>query len=119
MTDEFLDVATKEINEELYELESLLSRCKNDHDVVALTSEFQKHAHKIKGLAPMMDKGTLGDVATSFDLLLKKSVDGGSVVGVFDLLSEIFPFMISLMTESKIDSVKVQQKISKIENLLN
>jgi len=119
MVDEFLGVATKEIKEELSELESLLSRCKNDHDVVVLTSEFQKHTHKIKGLAPMMDKGALGDVAKSFDLLLKKSVDGGNVVGIFDLLSEIFPFMMSLMTEPKTDSVKVQQKISKIENLLN
>jgi len=119
MIDEFLDVAAKEIKEELCELEFLLNRCKNDHDVVALTSEFQKPIHKIKGLAPMMNKGALGDVAKSFDLLLKKSVDGGNVVGIFDLLSEIFPFMISLMTEPKIDSVKVRQKISEIENLLN
>ena len=119
MTDEFLEVATKEIKEELCELETLLTRCKNDHDVTMITSEFQKHTHKIKGLAPMMGQDSLGDVAKSLDSLLKKFMDGGDVVGILVLLSEIFPFMRSLMTESKIDSVKVQQKISKIENLLN
>ena len=117
MIDEFLDVATKEIREELCELETLLTRCKNDHDVITTISEFQKHTHKIKGLAPMMGQGSLGDVAKSLDSLLKKSM--GDVVGIFVLLSEILPFMMSLMTEPKIDSAKVQQKISKIENLLN
>lgn len=118
MVDEFLNVATKEIKEELSELEILLTRCKNDHDVIMITSEFQKHTHKIKGLAPMMGQDSLGDVAKSLDSLLRKPMSG-DVVGIFVLLSEVFPFMVSLMIEPNIDSVKVQQKISKIETLLN
>ena len=119
MTDEFLNIATKEIKEDLHELETLLTRCKNDHDVTTFTSEFQKYTHKIKGLAPMMGQDSLGDVAKSLDSLFKKLMDGSGAVGIFGLLSEIFPFMMSLMTEPKIDSVKVQQKISKIETLSN
>ena len=119
MTDEFLDVATKEIKEELCGLDTLLAKCKNDSDVIAIMSEFQTHTHKIMGLAPMVGYESLGGVAKSLDSLLKKFMDGDGVVGLFVLLSEILPFMMSLMIEPTTDSVKVQQKISKIENLLN
>lgn len=43
MTDEFLQVATKEINEDLCRLEHFLALCKTDRDVVANSTEFQKH----------------------------------------------------------------------------
>ena len=38
MTDEFLEVATKEINEDLRGLEHLLALCKNDRDVFSSSS---------------------------------------------------------------------------------
>ena len=119
MTDEFLDVATKEIKEDLSELSSLLTKCTNDHDVIVIIPEFQKNTHKIMGLAPMAGYESLGDISKSLDSLLKKFIDGDAVVGLFVLLSEILPFMMSLMIEPNLDSVIVQQKISKIENLLN
>ncbi|MFB5620480.1 MAG: hypothetical protein ACE5RC_05050 [Nitrosopumilus sp.] len=118
MSDEFLDVAKREIDEEICGLESLLARCKDDHDVVEIASKFQKHTHKIMGLAPMMGNASLGEVAKSLDSLLKKFTDV-DVVGIFSLLSEILPFMRSLMIEPECDSVKVDEKISKIENLSN
>ena len=99
MTDEFLDVATKEIKEDLCELDALLARCKNDDDVIAIISEFQKHTHKIKGLAPMMGQQSLGDVSKSLDSLLKKFIDGDGCLGIFVLLSEIAVSLTVSVTE--------------------
>lgn len=118
MSDEFFDVAKREINEELDALNDLLAGCKNDHDVVMIAPKLQNHTHKIMGLAPMMGKDPLGKVAKSTDSLLKKLVDVNTK-GVFSLLSEIFPFMMSLMIEPEFDSKKVNEKISKIETLLS
>ena len=119
MTDEFLKVATKEINEELRGLEHFLALCTTDRDVIAVSSEFQKHTHKIKGLAPMMDKKSLGDVSNSLDSLFKKTIDGKDMHGILTVISEIIPFMISMMNEPEYDSEKVKDKISKIETLSN
>lgn len=119
MTDEFLQVATKEINGDLLGLSSLLACCKNDDDVLQRVSDFQKYSHKIKGLAPMMGKESLGDVAKSLDFLLKKLIDGGKSDGIYRLMSEVVPFMETLMVEPKSDSEKVKQEISKIETLSN
>ena len=117
MTDEFLEIATKEINEDLHGLEHFLALCKTDRDVIAVSSKFQKHTHKIKGLAPMMDKKPLGDVSNSLDSLFKKIIDGQDIQGIFTVISEIIPFMISMMNEPECDSDKVKEKISKIETL--
>jgi chemotaxis protein histidine kinase CheA len=119
MTDEFLEVATKEINEEILGLKRFLALCKTDRDVIAISSKFQKHTHKIKGLAPMMDKKPLGDVSHSLDSLLKKLADDGDSRGIFDLLSETLPFMTSLLIEPDYDSEKVKEIISKIKTLSN
>ena len=42
MSDEFLNVATKEINEDLVELKKILAICENDGDVIANANKFQK-----------------------------------------------------------------------------
>ena len=115
MSDEFLAVAKREIHDDIRELESLLTACKNDHDVVSIASQFQKHTHKIMGLAPMMGNDSLGNVAKSLDLLLKKITD--DVEGIFSLLSEMLPFMTSLMIEPASHSANVDEKISKIQKL--
>ena len=119
MPDEFLEVATKEINGELCGLEGLLTLCKTDRDVIEFSSKFQKHTHKIKGLAPMMGKKTLGDVSNPLDSLFRKIIDGKEVEGILVVLSEIIPFMITLMNEPEYDSEKIKEKISKIEILSN
>lgn len=51
MSDEFLAVAAREIGEDLAELETIFASCKNDRDVVSNADAFQRHTHKIKGLA--------------------------------------------------------------------
>ena len=54
MSDEFTQVATKEINEELDGIEGILNSCTNDDDITNNSTDIEKHLHKIKGLAPMM-----------------------------------------------------------------
>ena len=119
MSDEFLNVATKEINEDLEELKKILAICKNDGSVISNADKLQKHTHKIKGLAPMMGKAHLGEISGSLDSLLKTSLDGGDFEGIFNLLSEILPFMTSLMIEDTCELSLIKEKISKIENMSN
>lgn len=119
MSDEFLNVATKEINEDLAELKKILAICENDANVISNADKLQKHTHKIKGLAPMMGKAHLGEISGSLDSLLKTSLDGSDIEGIFDLLSEILPFMTSLMIEGNCELSLIREKISKIENMPN
>jgi hypothetical protein len=48
MSDEFIEIATQEINEEISGLEQLLPACQNDADIFSSAGKFQKHTHKIK-----------------------------------------------------------------------
>jgi len=118
MSDEFLAVAAREIGEDLAELETIFAGCKNDRDVVSNADAFQRHTHKIKGLAPMMGKTSLGKISGSLDTLLK-TLPGNEIGGIFDLLSETLPFMKSLMVEGAHDFSTVEEKISKIQNMSN
>ena len=43
MSDEFIEIATKEINEEIFELDKILSTCQNDANVLLNADKFQKH----------------------------------------------------------------------------
>ena len=72
MSDEFMKLATKEINEEIASLVELLSQCSSDDGIFSTAEKFQKHTHKIKGLAPMMGKEDLGELSGTMDSILKK-----------------------------------------------
>lgn len=72
MSDEFVKIATMEINEELQAILQILQACQNDDDVFGQVSNIEKHTHKIKGLAPMMGKDDVGSIASILDLILKK-----------------------------------------------
>ena len=86
LTDEFMEVATKEINEELTCINKILSFCKNDSDVSENSRKIERHVHNIKGLAPMMEKEICGKVAKHLDSNLKKIISGEKIEGIFVLL---------------------------------
>ena len=71
MSDEFTQVATKEINEELDGIEGILNSCTNDDDITNNSTDIEKHLHKIKGLAPMMGQEGVGEIAALNDTLMK------------------------------------------------
>ncbi|MGD2106671.1 MAG: Hpt domain-containing protein [Nitrosopumilaceae archaeon] len=87
MSDEFLKVATREINQELSAISQILGSCQNNSDVSKNSGEIEAHMHKIKGLAPMMGKETVGELAKTLDIILKKIVAGQNVPNFFESLS--------------------------------
>ncbi len=87
MSDEFVKIATHEINDELSSISTILDSCHNDTDVSKNSDKIEEHMHKIKGLAPMMGKETLGSLAKTLDSILKKIVSGQKVDGLLEALS--------------------------------
>ncbi len=119
MSDEFIEIATKEINEEISELDKKLFTCQNDADVFLSADKFQKHTHKIKGLAPMMGKEELGLFAAILDSILKKMIDDVAIEGIFDVLNDSVSSMKQSMIESDYDFTEIKTRTSQILNNLN
>lgn len=86
MSDEFIKVATQEINEELSSIEQILQSCLDDSKIFQNSANLQKHTHKIKGLAPMMGKDTMGNLAAILDDILKQVISGKTPSGIFEIL---------------------------------
>ena len=119
MSDEFIKIATKELNEEITELDKILSTCQNDAHVFSSADKFQKHTHKIKGLAPMMGKVELGSFTAILDSILKKMIDGITINGIFNDMSDSISSIKQYMSEPNYDLTEIRNRISKILNNLN
>ena len=113
MSDEFMKVATLEINDELSSISTILDLCQNDADVSKNSDKIEKHMHKIKGLAPMMGKENIGSLAKTLESILKKIVSGQKVDGFFDALSISIEQMKFTMDKPN-DLGEVQKQISDI-----
>ena len=113
MSDEFLKVATQEINDELSSITKILDSCKNDADVSKNSDKIEQHMHKIKGLAPMMGKENVGNLAKALDFVLKKIISGYHVDGFFEPLSISIKQMTTAMEKTH-DLGEVQVQISDI-----
>ena len=119
MSDEFIKLATKEINDAVSALQQIMIICQNDSDISSNADEFQKHTHKIKGLAPMMGKLELGNFSSILDSILKKMMDGVLIDGIFIILNDSIFSMNQSMIESDDNLDKIKTKISKILSTLN
>jgi len=100
MTDEFVKVSEKEINEELEGISKILDSCKNDNEIKEKCQEIKNHLHKIKGLAPMMGKKGISEIASINDSLLKKILEDNMIDGIFETISESNQLMKNLMQDS-------------------
>ena len=114
MSDEFLAVATKEITDDIDSIENILKLCTSDIDIFQNASKFQKHTHKIKGLAPMMGKESLGNLSSSLDSIFKKIVDGETVNGIFNLMQESITHMKKSMNEADYNFSQINEKIKQL-----
>ncbi len=114
MSDEFITIATKEINDEISELEKILNICTNNDDAYQNAKEFQKHTHKIKGLAPMMGKEELGGLSSLLDVVLKNMIDGRKTEGIFDILTESFDLMKNSMNDPNCDLSQINNKLKQL-----
>lgn len=115
MSDEFIKVATQEINDELSYITIILDSCKNDADISKNSYKIEQHMHKIKGLAPMMGKENIGNLAKTLDSILKKIVAGNQVDGFFEPLSNSIKQMTAAMDKPN-DLGRVQAQVSDINS---
>ncbi|MFQ5781916.1 MAG: Hpt domain-containing protein [Nitrosopumilus sp.] len=111
MSDEFISLATKEINEEISGIEIILNSCKNNDDVNKNSAQIQRHTHKIKGLAPMMGKEELGELSSHLDTMLKKIIGGNQIQEIFEILTESINQMKNSMNEPNSDLNPITNKI--------
>ena len=119
MSDEFLKIATAEINDEISEIQNILNSCHDSLDVSANAAEIQKSTHKIKGLAPMMGKEDLGSLSALLDSLLKKIMNGIIADEILESLIIAIDEMKKSMTCPDYNLDKIKQRISNISSALS
>lgn len=111
MSDEFIKVATQEIREEIAEIKKILNSCSDDSSVFDNATSIEKHFHKIKGLAPMMGKEKIGEIASLNDILLNHVLEGQHLDGIYSVLLASNLFMEKSIENIDIDSAEIKQKI--------
>jgi len=111
MSDEFTQVATKEINEELDRIEGILNSCTNDDDITNNSTDIEKHLHKIKGLAPMIGQKGVGEIAALNDILMKKIIGDQIVEDIFEISNESIHLMKNLMNGSITNIAELKAKL--------
>ncbi len=117
MSDEFLRVAKKEISDDIDEIGILLQDCSDDSTFYKNATSFEKHIHKIKGLAPMMGNEQIGSVAALIDKLLKVVLAGGSVQGIYLATKKSQEFMQNALGGADQDFDLLKTEIEKIVNI--
>jgi len=118
LSDEFLRVAAQEINEELSHIDSLVKQCNTDSDVSNFCDNLKGHFHKIKGLAPMMGKKRVGNVAETLDVVLKQIIAGKKVIGIKYSLNDSVDFMMREMKEDAPGYEKLESTLKKLSSNL-
>jgi HPt (histidine-containing phosphotransfer) domain-containing protein len=112
MSDEFIKIATLEIKEEIALIKKILESCKSDLDVFKNSKSIEKHIHKIKGLAPMMGKPRLGEIASLNDKLLSHIMEGQNLSGIYSSLCESVVFMEQCTNGLEPNHHEIKQKIA-------
>lgn len=119
MSDEFLKLATTEINDELFVISSILNSCHVPLDISANALKIQKSTHKIKGLAPMMGKGELGILSSLLDSMLKKLTADTITDEIFESIILSIDSMKNSMIDSNFDLSKIKQRISQLSSSID
>ena len=111
MSDEFIKVATQEIKDEIASIKKILQESINDSSIFDKSSIIEKHIHKIKGLAPMMGKEKIGEIATLIDVLLNDILEGKRIDGIHSVLNESIFFMEHSIENNDTNYSELKQKI--------
>lgn len=115
MSDEFLKLAKQEVNEEISGMEKILNNCSDDAQIFESSENLQKHTHKIKGLAPMMGKTSMGKLAAILDDILKQTMAGKKPQGIIDVLKISTEKMVQNMS----NDYDLEPEIKNAKNLLD
>lgn len=120
MSDEFIEVATREIKEEIDKIHKILLKCSNDSDLSPRSDSIRQHLHKIKGLAPMMGKEEIGNVASLGHDLLTRVIKGNLLNGTYRIICDSNAFMKQslegLTIDEKTQAKKLKEYYSQIIN---
>ena len=111
MSDDFYRIARQEIQEELDSLKQILSYCNNDSDISNNGNKIEKHLHKIKGLAPMMDQDNVGELAKLNDIIFRYIIENGMLIGTYQIISESLQMMQEIFNDTNkknIDEFKIK-----------
>lgn len=115
MSEEFLRMARQEIQSEIDDLNEIFLACTNDEQLYKKSIEIEKHMHKIKGLAPMMEQEKMGEIAKISDLVLKHVSSYGILTGSHKITSDAVKIMSSLFSGQstiQVDDFKKQVRAS-------
>jgi chemotaxis protein histidine kinase CheA len=111
MSDNFHKIARQEIQEELDSLKQILLQCNNDNDISKYGNKIEKHLHKIKGLAPMMDQNNVGEIAKLNDIILRHIIEKGMLNGTHQIINESLHMMQEIFNDTNkknIDEFKIK-----------
>ena len=112
MSDNFLRIARKEVQEDLDAVDQILTRCCNDMDISDNAQSIEKHLHKIKGLAPMMGQNDVGEIAKMTDTILKHVITNGVLTGSYQTLVESNLVMKEIFSGSGINNpIELKNKL--------
>jgi len=111
MSHDFYRIARQEIQEELDSLRQILLLCNNDNDISNNGSKIEKHLHKIKGLAPMMDQNNVGEIAKLNDIILRHIIENGMLSGTYRIINESLQIMQEIFKDTNkknLDEFKIK-----------
>ena len=114
MSENFRKIARQEIQEELDNLKEILSQCNNDNDVSNSGNKIEKHLHKIKGLAPMIDQNNVGEIAKLNDVILRHIIENGMLSGTYQIISESLHMMQEIFNDT--NEKNIEEFKTKIRN---
>lgn len=113
MSEEFLRLAKQEVSDDISAIGNLLNGCSDDSSTHRQASEIEKHVHKIKGLAPMMNQERIGRIAEMLDKLLKAVISGKTVPGLYPTVKKSCEFMRSEINGLQTDFEQIKAEIEK------
>ena len=111
MSDNFHMIARQEIQEEINGLKQILLECSNDNDISINGNKIEKHLHKIKGLAPMMDQNIVGEIAKLNDVLLRYIIENGILNNSYQIINESIHMMQEIFNDTNkknVDEFKIK-----------
>jgi chemotaxis protein histidine kinase CheA len=112
MSDEFLKIARKEIGSEIASLKSIFLSCTSDEQLYKKSTDIEKHMHKIKGLAPMMNQDSIGEIARISDTVLRHVTSHIILNNSHKIISEAVINMSDIFEgHSKIDVISFRKKV--------
>lgn len=114
MSDNFIKIARQEIQAELDSLQQILIQCKDDKDISNNGIKIEKHLHKMKGLAPMIDQNNVGEIAKLNDSILRHIIENGTLSGTYQVMMESLQIMQETFNDTnKKDTEEFKNKILK------